>query len=55
MNWDWLIGGAIILALIIGIISKMTGQTIPEMVRGIKEAVEDSSEEGFENIYEVTE
>lgn len=45
MSWDWLVSFGIIGALILAFWSKMSGQTIPELITGIKEALIDKGEE----------
>lgn len=46
--WDWTISSSIIIALILTIWAKVSGQTIPELISGIREAFTDSAEDTTE-------
>jgi len=53
INWDLIINVIVIGSIILFAISKMTGQTIGELFKGIKEFILDTKEdvgEGTENL-----
>lgn len=54
-NWDWAISGTILIWLFLTIAAKMTKQTIPELLTGLREfatgAGEDVLEEGGKLAY----
>lgn len=55
MSWDWLISGFIIVGLVLAAWARVSRQTIPELLRGIKDMVSDKGEEVIEtgvDIYE---
>lgn len=49
--WDLLITGGVIGAMILAFWAKSSGQTIPELLRGIKEFLQDTGEESVEAVY----
>lgn len=48
MNWDWLISASIIIGLILIIIARVTGQTIVELLRDIRDFLRESKEDAIE-------
>ena len=48
MNWDTLISAVILIVLGLGFWARISNQTIPELFRGIKEALEESREDSYE-------
>ncbi len=46
MSWDWVISTAIIVGLILTMWAKVTKQNIPDLLRGIKEVMQESGEDG---------
>jgi len=45
MNWDWIITVSIIGGLILVAFAKVSHQTIPELIMGIREALSDRKDE----------
>jgi len=50
MNWDWIVSFAIIGGLILAAWAKVSGMTIPELLREIRDFFKESSEEATEVI-----
>lgn len=53
IDWDFIISGTIIIALILGFWAKISGQTIPELIKSIMEIITDRGEETVEYAEEV--
>lgn len=51
MNWDWVIGLTIILGLVLAIWARVSGMTIPDLLRGLTEYVRDTREGVQENAF----
>jgi len=55
ISWDWLISISIILALILGFLAKMTGQTVGQLLTEVREFImetrEDINEVGENVVY----
>ncbi len=47
-NWDWAISGTIIIWLFITIAAKMTRQTIPDLLNGLKDFATGAGEDALE-------
>ncbi len=50
MSWDWVISILIIVGLFLTIWAKVTKQSIPDMIKGFREVIQESKEEGEEYI-----
>lgn len=44
-NWDWLIGGSIIVGLILVILARLNGQTIVEFIRDVVDYLREVKED----------
>ena len=47
-NWDWLISGSILIWLFLVIAAKMTRQSIPDLLHGLKDFATGASEDAIE-------
>ena len=54
INWDWLIGLAIIVGLILAIWAKISQQTIVELLKDIRDFAQGKGEDTVEYANEVT-
>lgn len=55
MNWDWLVSAAILGWLGLIAAAKMTHQTVPEMITGIKDSLQGKTEDVADNAMQVVE
>jgi len=54
-GWDFIITGAVLLILGLSIWARVSGQTIPELIRSIKEIFQEKSEDTYESAMTLTE
>lgn len=47
-NWDWAISGSILIWLFLVIAAKMTRQSIPDLLNGLKDFVTGTGEDAIE-------
>ena len=53
MNWDTIVSTTILLWIGLAFWARITHQTIPDIIKGITEAISDKGEEGVEYTEEV--
>lgn len=54
-GWDFIITGTVLIGLVLFLWAKVSNQTIPELIRSIKEIFQDKGEEAYENAMTLTE